>query len=249
MKKIIQYSYYIFFLFALISCADKTIGKEVAETPSNVTQFWVGDTTSYIHGIDVSHHQEMINWAEVKNFGVTFVFVKATEGIDYIDTMFTQNWEAVSKENMIRGAYHFYESDDDPVQQAKWFVSNVKSFDGVLPPVIDVERAGHDKVTIEQYQKNLHILLEEVEKMTGRTPLIYSSPNFADKYLGNNEFEKYKLWIAEYGVDEPRIPKAWQTDGWHFWQDSFQAEVPGVPKKVDRNRYAGKFDDLVALVN
>lgn len=239
----------IILLFVFTKCQKENEPKENT-TPHTTAKvnFWIGDTTGYIHGIDVSHHQDTINWDEVKKFGVTFVFVKATEGIDYLDTMFTHNWQNVEKENMIRGAYHFYESDDDPVQQAAWFVNNVKSFKGVLPPVIDVESAGHNKVTIEEYQNKLIVLLNEVEKLTGIEPLIYSSPNFAAKYLTDNKFGKYKLWIAEYGVDAPRIPPVWQTQGWHFWQDSFQATVPGVPKKVDRNRYAGKFSDLVELV-
>ncbi len=249
MKHFIKISFIIFSVFFFAQCKNEEPPKENTTPPLvKEVNFWIGDTTSIIHGIDVSHHQDTINWDEVKNFGVTFVFVKATEGIDYLDTMFTHNWQAVEKENMIRGAYHFYESDDDPVQQAKWFVNNVKSFEGELPPVIDVERAGHEEVTVEEYQKTLLVLLDEVEKLTGRQPLIYSSPNFANKYLGDNKFAKYKLWIAEYGVDEPRIPPVWQSEGWHFWQDSFQAEVPGVPHKVDRNRYAGRFADLVALV-
>ena len=249
MKHYIKISALIISLLLLTNCNKENSSKEDQKPqPSQKVNFWVGDTTNYIHGIDVSHHQDTINWDEVKNFGVTFVFVKATEGIDYLDTMFTHNWQNIEKVNMIRGAYHFYESDDDPIQQAKWFIDNVKSFDGVLPPVIDVERAGHEKVTIEEYQKKLEILLNEVERLTGRQPLIYSSPNFAAKYLGDNTFGKYKLWIAEYGVDEPKIPSAWQTEGWHFWQDSFQATVPGVPKQVDRNRYAGKYSDLVGLV-
>lgn len=210
--------------------------------------FWVGDTTEYIHGIDVSHHQDTINWDKVKEYGVTFVFVKATEGIDYLDTMFTFNWANVDNENMIRGAYHFYESDDDPVVQAKWFVDHVKNFEAVLPPVIDVERAGHEKVTVEEYQNKLKVHLKEVERLTGQQPIIYSSPNFATKYLSDDVFGNYKLWIAEYGVEQPKIPDPWQNQGWNFWQDSFRAKVPGVPKQVDRNRFVGKFSDLVAMI-
>ena len=234
----------------LLNCSEKT-DKDLVEDKSiqsSELNYWVGYTSGTIHGIDVSHHQDTINWDKVKEFGITFVFVKATEGIDYLDTLFNHNWQNVSGNNMIRGAYHFYISEDDPVTQAHWFVSNVKSFDGILPPVIDVERAGHKNVTVEEYQKKLKIHLEEVEKLTGRQPLIYSSPNFAAKYLTEEYFGKYKLWIAEYGVDEPRIPPVWQTEGWHFWQDSFQASVPGVPKKVDRNRYAGKYADLLSLI-
>ena len=42
-----------------------------------------------VQGIDVSHFQGNINWASVKNGGIDFVFVKATEGVDFVDSKFT----------------------------------------------------------------------------------------------------------------------------------------------------------------
>jgi GH25 family lysozyme M1 (1,4-beta-N-acetylmuramidase) len=35
---------------------------------------------SFPQGIDVSHYQGTINWAEVASKGVVFVYIKATEG-------------------------------------------------------------------------------------------------------------------------------------------------------------------------
>lgn len=242
---------YIIFSFmfaaAINACGDKEI-KEV-QPDSAAHDFWVGDTLNDIHGIDVSHHQKEIEWDKVKAHGVTFVFVKATEGIDYIDTMFSYNWKNLEREKMIRGAYHFFVSDDDPVEQADWFVKNVGSFDNILPPVIDAERAGHQKITPEEYKEKLIKCLVHVEKLTGKQPIIYSGPNFAEKYLAHQDFGKYKLWIAEYGVDQPKIPDAWQNNGWQFWQNTFKANVPGVPAEVDRNVFSDKFNKLLEMVN
>lgn len=228
------------------SCADSQ--PEVQPAKAKI-DFWVGDTTKHIHGIDVSHHQKEIDWSKVKVHGVTFVFVKATEGLDYLDSMFTYNWKNLENERMIRGAYHFFVSDDDPEQQAEWFVKNVGSFDNVLPPVIDAERAGHKHITPEEYRVKLIKCLNHVEKLTGKKPIIYSGPNFAKKYLSHRDFGKYKLWIAEYDVDQPTIPEVWETNGWLFWQDSFQTTVPGVPAQVDRNVFADKFHKLLEMID
>ena len=235
----------LIFTLSVVSCEGQS---KDASNNSVQKSFWVGDTTKHVHGIDVSHHQKSIDWQKVKEDGVTFVFVKATEGVDYLDSMFVQNWKELEEENMIRGAYHFYVSDDDPIQQAEWFVNNIGSFSGVLPPVMDVERAGHYHMTPEAYKEKLIKCIEHVEKLTGQKPILYSSPKFASKYLAGEEFGKYKLWIAEYGVDEPVIPDPWQKPGWDFWQNTYQDVVPGVSVEVDRNVFKGKYNNLLELI-
>jgi lysozyme len=162
--------------------------------------------------------------------------------------MFTYNWENLEKERMIRGAYHFFESDDDPEKQAEWFVKNVASFANALPPVIDAERAGHGDITVKEYRDKLMKCLNHIEKLTGKKSILYSCPNFAKKYLGSQEFGKYKLWIADYDVDQPTVPKIWENNGWAFWQNSFQTTVPGVPAEVDRNVFANKFHKLLEMI-
>lgn len=248
--KILKICFALGVVLLVVSCSNKRENSEaVNEKISIKKNFWVGDTIKNIHGIDVSHHQKQIDWEKVKENGVSFVFVKATEGVDYLDSMFVENWDNLEKENIIRGAYHFYVSDDDPIQQAEWFVKNAGNFAGVLPPVMDVERAGHNHVTPEQYKTNLIKCLNHLEQITGLMPIVYSSPNFAKKYLAGKEFSKYNLWIAEYGVEEPVVPEAWQKPGWDFWQNTYQDEIPGVPAKVDRNIFKGKFHHLLDMVN
>ena len=41
-----------------------------------------------IHGIDVSHYNGDIDWQKVKDSGIAFTFVKATDGLDYLDPTF-----------------------------------------------------------------------------------------------------------------------------------------------------------------
>src|SRR6218665_978724 len=66
-----------------------------------------------IHGIDVSHHQDVIDWSEVKSMNIEdmrlgFAFIKATEGLINVDRMFKRNWYKAGEEGMTRGAYHFF---------------------------------------------------------------------------------------------------------------------------------------------
>ena len=220
------------------------------DTDQNQTQsvqkFWLGDTTK-IAGIDISHHQGTINWFKVKKSGINFVFVKATEGKDYLDSMFTTYWNELENENIIRGAYHFYSSDDDPLEQANWFVGNVKNFKNALPPVLDIERKGHKNISPDTFEKGVLECLTAIEKLCGKKPIIYSSPHFADKYLFDKRFEKYLLWIADYDVEEPQIPSCWRNVGWHFWQHTNIDSMPGISTDVDHSFFSQKIESLLEL--
>ena len=61
-----------------------------------------------IRGIDISHHQQMIDWEALKSEYIRFIFIKATEGGDYQDPLFAENCNNAKKTGFVRGAYHFY---------------------------------------------------------------------------------------------------------------------------------------------
>ena len=46
-----------------------------------------------VMGIDVSSHQQDVDWAQVAADGYSFAYIKATEGSGFTDTHFRQNWD------------------------------------------------------------------------------------------------------------------------------------------------------------
>ncbi len=60
-----------------------------------------------VTGIDVSKYQGDINWNAVRDSGVRFAWIKATEGGDRFDEKFAQNWTKAKEASVPRGAYHF----------------------------------------------------------------------------------------------------------------------------------------------
>ena len=237
------YGIFLLFIFTLIGCSQEHGKNKIGNTTPS---FWIGDTNQ-VSGIDISHHQGNIDWKEVKKSGISFVFVKATEGKDYLDSMFTTYWSQLEDENMIRGAYHFYSSDDDPVEQAKWFVGSVQKFNNALPPVVDIERKGHKNISPDTFEKGVLKCLEEVERLSGKKPIIYSSPHFADKYLFDERFKNYFLWVADYDVEHPEVPNCWKTSGWHFWQNTNLDSMQGIKTDVDHSLFSKKIDSLINL--
>lgn len=183
-------------------------------------------------GIDVSHHSGEIDWSRIPRSEYGFVYLKATEGVDDADPMFEQHWKALEGSGIRRGAYHFYVTEDDPEEQARFFVSRVERLSpGDLPPVIDIELLG--KGTSGDLGSKLERCLEIVERELGATPIIYTDVNFWNANFPDT-FGRYPLWVAEYGVDEPRLPHGWSE--WHIWQFEEDATLPGVEKGADRSR-------------
>jgi len=92
-----------------------------------------------VHGIDISHHQSYINWDTVASQPIDFAFVKATEGETFSDSLFSYNWNEMSRVEIKRGAYHFFRPNISVENQAKNFIDQVDLKEGDLPPVLDVE--------------------------------------------------------------------------------------------------------------
>lgn len=195
------------------------------------------------HGIDVSSHSGAVEWDTVAAHGFEFAFVKASEGVDLADPAFATHWQNLKRCGIVRGAYHFYVSEDDPEEQARLFTSLVALEPGDMAPVVDIETIGHD--TQPGLPERLRKFLDILEAHYGIKPIIYTSANFWDKHLTSG-FGDYPLWIAEYDVSTPRIPEGFAD--WHLWQWQGDAAVPGVEKSADISKSKGSIHNSTLLV-
>ncbi|MCF2737014.1 glycoside hydrolase family 25 protein [Bacteroides caecigallinarum] len=197
-----------------------------------------------VHGIDVSHHQDEIDWKVLKSvqyaqFPVRFVFIKATEGGDFKDKAFDYNFAEADSTHFIRGAYHFYNPNTDPIKQADFFIDNVKLKAGDLPPVLDIEKRPKDAVKLK---RDLLVWLNRVERHYKVKPILYTSYKFKNKYLSDSVFNTYPYWIAHYYVDSVRYEGEWK-----FWQHTDVGTMPGINEQVDLNVFNGSMSDLLEL--
>lgn len=194
-------------------------------------------------GIDVSSHNGDVDWGQVRAAGYTFGIVKASEGVDLQDPSYQDHWRGLTDAGLVRGAYHFYVTEDDPEQQAALFLDTARLRPGDLAPIVDIELIGHG--TAPGLEARLQRFLDILEQHHGVPPILYTSPNFAGEHLGP-EFARYPLWIAEYGADQPRLPDAWDT--WHLWQHTDDAEIPGVDTHADVSRVNPELDNSRLLI-
>jgi lysozyme len=199
------------------------------DTATHDTTKAVSAGPNHLYGIDISVYQgDEMEFLKLHEDSLAFVICRATLGLTVTDKEFKSNWALIEQKGFVRGAYHFYECNDDPKKQAEHFLTVVGTLSpNDLPPVLDFEEAGLAGVTDKaKIQKDLLIFLQTVETATGRTPMIYVSPAFAPVYLKDTSFAKYPLYVADYnGKSEPDIPKMWASAGWTFWQKTDTVQI------------------------
>jgi lysozyme len=210
--------------------------------------------TGRLPGIDVSHWQGLINWDAVRNAGIRFAFAKATEGTGFVDSRFSRNLSEMRRVGIVRGAYHFGHPNVSAAAQAQHFVNVVRNANGgtvrgVLQLCLDLEVTdGRTPAQVWAWTQNF---IAEVQRLTGRPGIIYTSPSFWTTRVGNPTSNlNCPLWIAHWGVSSPTVPRAWSGVGWAFWQYTSTGRVSGVNGNVDRDwfRNGGSYPNINALV-
>ncbi|NHD16935.1 MULTISPECIES: GH25 family lysozyme [unclassified Actinopolyspora] len=203
-------------------------------------------------GIDVSNHNGSIDWNRVAASGQKYAFVLATDGGNFTNPMFQQQFQGAKDAGMLAGAYHFGRPNGSAVAQADRLMDNMGSVnDGrTLPPVLDLEvspsTGGCYGKTTGQMHAWTQAFLDRVQSRTGQQGIIYASPSFWSNCMaGSQAFSEYPLWLASYGVSQPSVPGGWSN--YSFWQYTNKGTVPGISGPVDINRFQGSGKDLLQL--
>lgn len=191
-------------------------------------------------GIDVSHYQGDLLKDINQLQHLDFFIVKATDGITETDPMFQQNWQWLKQAKRLRGAYHFYQSQDDPIAQAEHFVTTVTAWQpDDIAPIVDIEAAGLSQKSSkthnsQQLQQDLLQFLAHVQSATNKRPIIYTNTAFAQQWFTNTKLAQYPLWIADYTqAASPTVPRLWQSQGALIWQKSDSYHVNSTQTDFD----------------
>jgi len=201
------------------------------ESPSRASE-------KYTFGLDVSKYQGSIKWDSVKqsHHPIKYVFIRSTMGDDRKDIKFKYNWKEVKRIGLIRGAYHYYDPNENSTKQANNFIASVKLEKGDLPPVLDIE--ADSKYGEKNLIKNLKNWIKIIENHYGAKPIIYSTRGRHTSII-KKHFSEYPGWVASY-TSKNKI----KNIKWDFHQFSDNIRVKGIPINVDGNDYNGNLKDL-----
>lgn len=188
-----------------------------------------------VKGVDVSHYQGDINWS-VLSEGLDFAYIKATEGSSSVDESFAYNYKEAQAARLRVGAYHFFSFDSPGATQAENFISNVEAYEGMLPPVIDVEYYGSyfkDPKPADVVLPELKEMTDALEKHYGIRPVIYATGSSYRRYIKDSSLG-CELWRRNVYLK----PSA----GWTLWQYSSVGQLDGYSgeeKYIDLDVYCG----------
>lgn len=188
-----------------------------------------------VRGIDISAHQGSVNFKGVRDSGIEFVWIKATEGSMFRDTGFRLNYDKARDAGLKVGAYHYFRFDEDGLAQGVHFLRTIGGRELDMGVAVDVEDEGNARgVPLDTIKARLRDMTEYLN-MCGYRVTFYSNRDGFYDYL-MPEMEGMPMWLCSFSSDTAGGDFA-------FWQYSHSGKVPGINGKVDLNAFGGNREE------
>lgn len=183
-------------------------------------------------GIDISEFQGEIDFEEVRRSGIEAVYIRVGAG-EYTDEYFAENYERARAAGLKIGFYHYVtaRSVEEGRRQARFFASLAAGREPDMRLAMDFEYFG--SLSVSQINAISEAYLDELTALTKREAVIYSDLSNARNIFSRTLAEKYPLWAAQYGADEPSANGKWRE--WVGFQYTDEGRVGGIYGNVDRN--------------
>ena len=226
--------------------------ERVVETPYYTHSYdwdnlvWDGDFVSYeddnyysVQGIDVSAHQEYIDWDAVKASGVGFAMIRCgyrgyETGLIHKDPYFDYNMQECERLGIMRGVYFYSQAttSEEAREEADLTLKWTKGYDIELPIVFDMEEADTGPngriLSLSRAEKTecAVTFLHRIQN-AGYRAMIYNSTLLFDELFETEYLQEFETWVAEY-YERPRYPYVFSV-----WQYTADGTVPGIEGGTD----------------
>ncbi len=200
-------------------------------------------------GIDISHHNGRIDWKKVKSAGITFAYIKVSEGTTHLNRRFTNNYDQAKAAGLKCGVYHFFSYNKSGKEQAQHFLQNLCFEYGDLPPVVDIEYVKSsyrktDAKIIRQRKWEIASFDSVIYDAIGIHPVIYTNEECYRDLIDQTSSDSSDLWICDIVHKTPSSPRPWT-----IWQYKHDGKVGGIRGNVDLNVFNGNHDNFLAWIN
>lgn len=189
-------------------------------------------------GIDVSGWQGKIDFSQVKNSGIDFVYIKSSEGQNTVDSYFRRNYEEARSNGLNIGFYHYVRArtTEEAILEAEHFANTIAGTVPTCKLAMDFENFGN--LSISEINEISKVFLERVQELTNKEMIIYSNTSSARTIFSWELANEYPLWVAQYYVNNPSDNGKWSV--WEGFQYTDRGTVPGINGYVDRDRFTSK---------
>ena len=202
-----------------------------------------------VHGVDVSHWQSAVNWDKYRDDGGEFVIIKhsgANIGRMYVSDSIDTHLESARDAGMKIGYYYVVNGHLDALEQAKFFVDNVKK---IIKPgdIVALDNESLDR-GIRFDARQARQWLEYVEDKLDLIPFFYSYPSLIRSIDWGDIPQRYPLWLAAFNRNDGTTNGGFEKhlDQWDkptIWQYSSNGRIEGYGSRIDVNlALPGVFD-------
>lgn len=210
-----------------------------------------------IWGPDISHWDGNVTLSKTKSLGAAFVFIKALDG-----TLSTRNFIANRARALEAGLFHapyswlYANVNVSCVLQARAYSDLLALYPSELPPVIDFEWTRFAGRMSNPNYSDLSVWVREFRRLGNRKPSLYSAAGYMNTIgtIPTELKEQFEgIWIANYGVTQPMMPRGYGEDEWLFHQFTASGDAVNITPndagklEVDLNYYNGTFETLARL--
>ena len=185
-------------------------------------------------GIDVSHHQQDIDWQLVAQAGVEFVMVRlGYRGLNgqgmYEDRYVQQNLTGAREAGILVGAYFYSQAitPEEAEEEARYALEILGDFQLDLPLVYDWEQEYRTENMATKEVTACSAAFCRIIQEAGIQPMIYFNSYQAKNLMELDYLTEYPWWLAMYDT-EAEFPCRFD-----IWQYSSTGSVPGIEGNVD----------------
>jgi GH25 family lysozyme M1 (1,4-beta-N-acetylmuramidase) len=171
-------------------------------------------------GFDISSGDGLVDWQLAYSRGIRFATIRATIGVDGIDSRYATNMAGALAAGIKRMPYHWLNPRLDSVLQANWFLGH--SLPGELGRMIDLEDSGW-------YYKGYHGIWPKIVQACtiAQARNIYLSPSYIKAYLYDcPALNAYDILLANWDCAAPGYCKPMEPTRWSAWQYTGKAYGP-----------------------
>lgn len=193
-----------------------------------------------MNGIDISNYQATLNLNNLKEAGLDFVIMLATQGTWFVNNYCDIHYQQAKKSGYLRGVYHYAEGGDVK-SEVNHFLSNIKGYikDAIL--CLDWERGGNPLFGTTQANSWIKSFCDEVYKETGVRPLVYIQASALNQVQNIGD---YGLWVAQYATNDPT---GFQEHPWN--EDAYSCAIRQYSSTGRLSGYNGNLDMDIAYMD
>lgn len=202
---------------------------------------YTGSEYTVLRGVDVSEHQQGIDWNSVASSGISYAYIRLgwrgyTEGGLFEDTFYRENMTGAQQAGLRCGVYFFSQAINvaEAIEEAEYVLERLSDYRVTMPVVYDwefveSENARTAELSVEGRTACAVAFCETIRR-AGYTPCVYFNRKLGYYGYDLTKLTDYMFWFA---LPESPFPNFYYACD--MWQYSFTDSVPGIREGADLN--------------